>query len=53
MYNLANKVYCTYREVCVKSFMELRRNHHKIVLLVEMLSIGETQSMHEYIIHGL
>lgn len=30
--------YC--RDICVKVFMELRRHHHSIVLLLEMLSKG-------------
>lgn len=28
------------RDICVKTFMELRRNHHRIILLLEMLSNG-------------
>jgi phosphatidylinositol 4-kinase len=29
-----------FRELCVKTFLELRRNHNRIVLLLEMLSHG-------------
>eukprot|EP00607_Mallomonas_marina_P006435 CAMPEP_0182426888 /NCGR_PEP_ID=MMETSP1167-20130531/13404_1 /TAXON_ID=2988 /ORGANISM="Mallomonas Sp, Strain CCMP3275" /LENGTH=878 /DNA_ID=CAMNT_0024608629 /DNA_START=749 /DNA_END=3385 /DNA_ORIENTATION=+ len=29
-----------FRELCVKTFMELRKNNHRIVLLLEMLSKG-------------
>jgi phosphatidylinositol kinase/protein kinase (PI-3 family) len=29
-----------FREICVKTFLELRKNHQKIVLLLEMISHG-------------
>jgi phosphatidylinositol 4-kinase B len=29
-----------FRDVCVKTFMELRKHHYRIVLLLEMLSVG-------------
>ena len=29
-----------FRELCVKTFMELRRQRHKIILLVEMVVSG-------------
>ena len=32
--------WCRFRELCVKTFMELRKSSHKIVLLVDMLAHG-------------
>ena len=31
---------CSHREICVKTFLELRRHHREIVLLLEMLQLG-------------
>jgi phosphatidylinositol 4-kinase len=35
-----SRTFMRFRELCVKTFLELRRNHNRIVLLLEMLSHG-------------
>ena len=35
-----SNTFMRFRELCVKTFLELRRNHNRIVLLLEMLSHG-------------